>query len=269
MNFKLIKLAMFAALSLPATLMAENQLPAVGLAQPSPMMDENGQPMVMVNGLPMAEEDVPEEWSTRVSGSQTGIGVFKGDGGTSAFIFAWGDGGIEVTGLNGVISATTQDSGHGVIGVSPTLTATGAGVYGLSFSASGAGVRGYNADPNGYGVYSDGKAYIAGDLNQATANTGVVKAWAKVNADGTLHSNYKCGWVTKDSVGNYIVDCDIEVLSRPKSVTLESHSTWSSLVGVAVLGNPVSFPPAPTVVGISTYGLNSVSLDLPFTLLIY
>jgi hypothetical protein len=134
-----------------------------------------------------------------VSGSSSGYGVYGKSGTASgkvpiaAGVGVWGDsasspgvygtsnsaGGVGgwstsgpgVTGIsdsdNGVAGASS--SGTGVYGAAPSTgtvgIATDSGGYGVyGYSASGHGVHGKANAPDGYGIYSEGNAYVEGEL---------------------------------------------------------------------------------------------------------
>jgi hypothetical protein len=109
--------------------------------------------------------------------SSSGVGVYGGVGtasGKSPITGAgvWGDsadrpgvfgssnsaGGVGGQSTSGPGVTGISDSGNGVAGTSNS----GNGVYG--YSPSGHGVHGQANPPDGYGIYSEGNAYVAGEL---------------------------------------------------------------------------------------------------------
>lgn len=124
-------------------------------------------------------------------------GVY-GTSNTAAGVFGWSTSNAGVGGLStssyGVQG--TSDSGTGVYGTASTTgtagIATDSGGYGVyGYSASGHGVHGKADAPDGYGIYSEGNAYVEGELfwDAKTSYVSVAAAAFHPRVDGYDFTN--------------------------------------------------------------------------------
>jgi hypothetical protein len=101
---------------------------------------------------------------------------------------------------------------------------------------------------------------------------GMVKAWARINADGTIASCWRCNTDTNEtrnvSAGAYEVDftpLSTDISGRPRSAVLDMLSAGSTtgMISVADRGGDVSS------VFVYTLDTDGTPTNRPFTLIIY
>ncbi len=104
--------------------------------------------------------------------------------------------------------------------------------------------------------------------NELSAN-GQVKAWARINADGTVLSCWRCNPDATSQLGQlYTVDFSplgADIQSRPRMVVMDSHAATVESPSVARLQNG----PTPTSVVVWVTQFDAMAADPSFTLLIY
>ncbi len=109
-----------------------------------------------------------------------------------------------------------------------------------------------------------------GSATNALGANGLIKAWARINADGTVLSCWRCdsSATFRLAEGSYIVSfapLGLNIHSRPRAAVIDSHDTGVSLGGVVRLANSQA-----TTVLASTGSLPlGESADRPFTVFIY
>jgi hypothetical protein len=109
--------------------------------------------------------------------------------------------------------------------------------------------------------------------NDETKSNGLVKAWARINADGTIAACWRCnrnpGGTGRLDLGQYSVDFTplaTDIRGRPRSVSVDAGAGDSiPAVILLVLDHPFD-ESAALVFGID---LDSNSADAPFVLTIY
>jgi len=157
--------------------------------------------------------------------------------------------------------------------------------YSLNFNASLADLRlgsGTAATPGDDGdiFLEDGKGVTSIQLNGSTGTVqnnilggnGLVKAWAKINSNGTINSSWNCNTSAAETrrvaVGAYEVDftpLSTNIGSRPRMAVLDTHTTGSTTGFISVAtraGDPSS-------VYVLTLATNGANADRSFTLIIY
>lgn len=109
-----------------------------------------------------------------------------------------------------------------------------------------------------------------GSATNAFGANGLVKAWARMNADGTVLSCWRCDSAAtfRLAAGAYIVSfapLGLDIHSRPRSAVIDSHDTGVSSSGVVRLANSSA-----TTVLASTGSLPlGDAADRPFTVFIF
>lgn len=271
MKLKLITVAIFIAATIPAQ--AEQLNFQYWTSLPSNVADAaddslTQEPKVWVNGRYIDESMVPSNLDLRISGANTGISVYKAGGTIADYGASWWDGAVEAVGRNGIIGANSEDGGIGVVGITARPYSTG--VYGgVEVDHPDAiAVQGVNRH-SGLAAYFEGRTKLDGELIQTLPNNGTVKAWAKVYANGNLHSCYNCTPATAVNhiaTGCFWVTFNIgDISARPKTATLDPHAI-GYVIGEISLSNALD--QENTVVVYTTTSGGSFS-DKPFTLVVY
>lgn len=103
-----------------------------------------------------------------------------------------------------------------------------------------------------------------GNVTNAAGGEGLVKAWARIEADGDVASCWRCASASHPLAGRYTVEFDVAVGSRPLAATIDGH-------GVELLPQGV--------ISVSQFGGNTVQVNIadvagaasnqPFTLIVY
>lgn len=114
------------------------------------------------------------------------------------------------------------------------------------------------------------KGCTPGIRNTGVAGEGFVKAWARINADGTVASCYKCnsGATLQLGTGQYAVDfspLSSDITGRPRSATLDTLSSGTT-VGEIGVANLAGSPPG---IFVSTWDSSGISSNRSFVLVIY
>jgi hypothetical protein len=109
--------------------------------------------------------------------------------------------------------------------------------------------------------------------NDEDESNGLVKAWAQINADGTIVACWRCNTDAAEtrrlSAGNYEIDFTplaTDVTGRPRTATIDVHiadSTPSSFIDLADRSGD------PSSVFVNTTDTAATSTDAPFVLIIY
>jgi hypothetical protein len=109
--------------------------------------------------------------------------------------------------------------------------------------------------------------------NDAADSNGLVKAWAQINADGTIAACWRCNTDIAETrlstVGNYEVDFTPlapDISGRPRSATIDIHDATSAASGMIDLADRAGDPSS---VFVSTSDPAGVSANRPFLLIIY
>lgn len=105
---------------------------------------------------------------------------------------------------------------------------------------------------------------------QGFVGDGFVKAWARINSDGTVASCYKCNpaGTTHAGTGNYVVDfapLTSNIAGRPRSATLDTLST-GTIAGFIGVADSIALSSG---VWVSTEDTTGADADLSFSLIIY
>ena len=109
--------------------------------------------------------------------------------------------------------------------------------------------------------------------NEADESNGLVKAWAQINADGSIDSCWRCNTDTAETqrlnAGEYEVDftplgTDISV--RPRSAILNNPGAGTPAAGVIDLADRGGDPSS---IFVDTADTNGTLSDRPFVLIIY
>ena len=235
---------------------------------------------VVINGIKTTEEEGSSEGSLPVYGPSNGILVIQSPATAADFVVGFWDGAIESAGPNGVIGATGADSGIGVLGVNQY--SGNAAVYGwhepIVANGSGQGVRGLSTSLNGIGILGSNLAgglagrFEGGDVSQTLANNGIVKAWAKIRADGTVLSCYNCdedpSVTFKVADGAYRVaftPLGSDISARPRTATLDTHAAGTILGEIGLATDALNA----AAVFVRTSDSAGTGTDKSFTIMIY
>jgi hypothetical protein len=111
-----------------------------------------------------------------------------------------------------------------------------------------------------------------GTLTNDFAGNGLVKAWARINSDGTVASCWRCNTSVSETyntgTGYYYVDFTFatDISSRPLSATIDSHSTGLISHGEIMTGFVSGDPSS---VWVRTASETGTAGNRPFTLVIY
>lgn len=161
-------------------------------------------------------------------------------------------------------------------GVDATGSGFGAGVRGTSdlFGVEGNGLFGVygldtSTDGTGYGVYSEGNAYVSGDLEIAGICTGCTVALAAANASGaiiTAGTPVKIVGMTTDANGNPVVtvapaaagDAVLGVMDRELSLVEYDQVDGSSTLRYRPAGTSAA---ASGMLRVVTFGIVTVAAD--------
>ena len=122
---------------------------------------------------------------------------------------------------------------------------------------------------NATGLQLDGQS---GNLTNSLGGNGVVKAWARINSNGSVHSCYRCNVASSETqstgVGSYEVDFTplaTDITSRPRSAILDRHSTGITEGQVSLADRAGDL----SSVFVRTTSSDGTNLDIAFTLIIY
>jgi hypothetical protein len=109
--------------------------------------------------------------------------------------------------------------------------------------------------------------------NQADESNGLVKAWAQINADGTIDSCWRCNTDTAETqrlnAGQYEVDftpLGTDISGRPRSAILNNPGAGNPAAGVIALADRSTDPSS---IFVGTADTDGVDSDRPFVLIIY
>jgi len=120
-------------------------------------------------------------------------------------------------------------------------------------------------------VGGDCQIQLSSGAPTGIAGDGFVKAWARVNSDGTIASCYNCnpaGSVHTLSSGSYIVDFSPltgNIAGRPRTATLDTLG-GGSLTGEISVADSVGLPSGVFVRTLDSSGIN---VDQSFSLVLY
>jgi hypothetical protein len=108
--------------------------------------------------------------------------------------------------------------------------------------------------------------------NEADQSNGLVKAWARINVNGTILACWRCNKDPSETgrlgTGNYVVDftpLSTDIRGRPRAVTADAHSQQN----VAVLQSYDRSDDASSVRVLAVAPSTGNLVDTVFTLLIY
>ena len=109
--------------------------------------------------------------------------------------------------------------------------------------------------------------------NEEDESNGLVKAWAQINADGTIAACWRCNTdpaeTGQTSLGDYEVDFTplaTDISGRPRSATIDNLGTGSAASGTIELADRSGDPSS---VFVSTEDAAGAEADRPFVLIIY
>ena len=109
--------------------------------------------------------------------------------------------------------------------------------------------------------------------NEEDESNGLVKAWAQINADGTIRACWRCNTDTdetsKIATGQYHVDFTplaTDITGRPRSATIDNLTGNQATPGTIDLADLFSDT---STVFVRTAGSNGADSDRPFVLIIY
>jgi hypothetical protein len=109
--------------------------------------------------------------------------------------------------------------------------------------------------------------------NAENKSNGVVKAWAQINANGTIEACWRCNIDTAETnrvaTGEYHVDftpLSTDISGRPRSATIDNLTGNQATPGAIDLADLFSDP---STVVVHTANVNGVDSDRPFVLIIY
>ena len=122
---------------------------------------------------------------------------------------------------------------------------------------------------NAITIQMDGQT---GNLTNTFTGNGLIKAWARINSNGTVLSCFRCNisaaQTRRIALGSYEVDFtpfSTNVRARPRTVAIDSHSTGTPK-GFAILADRAGDASS---VFIRTTDFSGVTADRAFTLAIY
>ncbi|MGH6918759.1 MAG: hypothetical protein ACREJ0_13780 [Geminicoccaceae bacterium] len=108
--------------------------------------------------------------------------------------------------------------------------------------------------------------------NDQDASNGLVKAWARINEDGTIEACWRCNTDLNEtrrlSAGEYEVDftpLSTDITGRPRSATIDGGASFAN-IRLILLGNRVGDASS---VFVGSASLSGVLTDSPFVLIIY
>ncbi len=120
-------------------------------------------------------------------------------------------------------------------------------------------------------IVNDGNAVETIRLNGANGTVtnnedgnGLIKAWAKVDDDGTLVSCWRCVDSFRLIAGSYLVQFNEDIGSRPRTATIDSHSLFDPFPATIRLSDVDS-----DTVSVRTADNTNALVDRAFTLVIY
>jgi hypothetical protein len=109
--------------------------------------------------------------------------------------------------------------------------------------------------------------------NEENASNGLVKAWARINADGTIAACWRCNTDPAETrlvpglgAGAYEVDFTplaTDITGRPRSATIEDAASFAHMVGVANRAGDASS------VFVNTRNNANAAANIGFVLLVY
>jgi hypothetical protein len=109
--------------------------------------------------------------------------------------------------------------------------------------------------------------------NDPDESNGLVKAWAQINADGTIEACWRCNTDTNETrrfnTGAYEVDFTPlapDITGRPRSATIDNLGGGDAPIAVLYLADRDGDPSS---VFVDTNNLAGANLDAPFVLTIY
>lgn len=110
----------------------------------------------------------------------------------------------------------------------------------------------------------------SGNVTNWSNGNGLIKAWARINSDGTVASCWRCNTNTSETgkvgTGVYHVDFFLgDITTRPLSAVVDSHTPGSIANGIVNLG--YSLGDASSVWVITRF--QDSNLDRSFTLMVY
>jgi len=113
----------------------------------------------------------------------------------------------------------------------------------------------------------------SGSATNELSSNGLVKAWARINSDGTVLSCWRCDQAVSAtfqlSTGSYLVDFSPlgpDIQSRPRTAIIDSHDTSVAAPGAIRLANS---SPSTRVLVLTTDVIDGTSADRPFTVFVF
>jgi hypothetical protein len=156
---------------------------------------------------------------------------------------------------DGVTNTIDMDGGTGYI------------VLGNAGSSEDGDIR-VNDTDGSQSIYLDG---ASGNVTNQFAGNGLVKAWARINSDGTVASCWRCSTsasnTQKVGTGQYEVDFTIasDIRARPRTGILDRHTTSTSN-GMITLADRAGDNSS---VWVDTKDPSGTATDQAFTVVIY
>ncbi len=147
----------------------------------------------------------------------------------------------------------------------------GLGFIQLGSPTQAGNLRLWDDDPdNDLSIILDG---ASGNVSHQLAGNGLVKAWARINSNGTVASCYRCNASSvvtgNPSTGDYEVSFSplgTDIRSRPRLATLDSHSLGPPGGGQISMANRNS---EDTSVFVATTNSAGASSNKAFTIIIF
>jgi len=242
---------------------------AAGTAQAQVILDQSNV-LIEVGGTQTARLSSGGDLYLGGDGMYGDIISYKG---TEGAVFYWNAGSADLT-IGGATSGTPLD-GHVYLkdndGVTTTIELRGQ--YGdIILGGSGS-----NEDGDLTIRDNDGSSSIildgaSGNATNQLGGNGLIKAWARINSNGTVASCWRCNtnasYTFNSSPGYYYVDFNFttDITSRPLSAVIDSHSVGSITHGNIQLGYRSGDSSA---VWVRTSSETGTAGNRPFTLFVY
>ncbi|MGH6918760.1 MAG: hypothetical protein ACREJ0_13785 [Geminicoccaceae bacterium] len=109
--------------------------------------------------------------------------------------------------------------------------------------------------------------------NEADQSNGLVKAWAQINADGTIVACWRCNTdpneTRRNAAGHYEVDftpLSTDITGRPRLAILDGHTTFTPAHGTIILADRTG-DPSSVLLRIKDEAGDFA--DAPFVLIVY
>lgn len=113
----------------------------------------------------------------------------------------------------------------------------------------------------------------SGTLTNALGGNGLVKAWARINSNGTVLSCFRCDPAQTGRVGIFVGSYEVDftplatdIRSRPRLVTLDTHTTGGAGIGEIGLADRSGDASSVRVRSVNSAGF---FLDRAFTVMIF